>query len=83
VLRIVVGNNFSLMDDDGSAADGFNFLHDVGGQDDGFFFSGFPDQLPDIGQLIGVEARSWFVKDKHRRVVDECLGQAHTLAVPF
>jgi len=60
-FRGSVGDDFSLVDDEGAATGSFDFFEDVGGEDDGFAFAELFDEFADFVFLVGVEPVSGFV----------------------
>ena len=81
VVNLGVGNDFPFVDDDDAVANCFHFLHDMGGQQHSFGFSAFSNKLTDFQQLVRIETGGWFVQNQYLRVMDESLGNAHTLLV--
>ena len=80
-VHLLVGDDAAMVDDDGAGAHILDFLHDVGGEEDDLLLASLADEGADKLQLVGVETRGGLVEDEHLRVVDECLCEAHTLAV--
>lgn len=83
LLDAAVGDDTSVVDDDGAAAHCFDFLHYVGGEEHYLAFAGVAYHFAYLFQLVGVEACGGLVEDEHLRVVDEGLRQSHALAVAF
>ena len=79
----VVGDDAAVVDDDGSAAHCFDFLHNVCREQHYFAFPGFAYDFANLFQLVGIQACSWLVEDKHLWVVDHSLCQSHALTVAF
>ena len=79
----VVGDDASVVYDDGAAAHCFDFLHYVCREEYDFVFPSVADHFADLFQLVGVEACGGFVEDEHLRVVDHSLRQAYALAIAF
>ena len=46
-------------------------------------FAQFLNQVADLDDLLGVQAHGGLVQDQNVRIADQCLGDAHTLAVSF
>ena len=83
VLQWGVGNDATCVDDDGTGAHGFDFLHDVGGEEDHFVLADIAHEGVDLFELVGVKAGGGFVEDKDLGVVDQCLGKTYALAIAF
>ena len=81
VAEDVVADKFAVVDDDGTGAHGFDFLHDMGGEEHHFVAAGILDDGAYFFQLVGVETGGGLIKDEHLGVVDEGLCQAYALAV--
>ena len=49
----------------------------------GLFPAEIPDELPDLDDLLRVEAEGRFVEDEDLGIVQGRLGDAHALLIPF
>ncbi len=69
VFDLVVGDHHTFINNNGTFADSFHLLHNVGGEQHGFFLAEVGNEVADVDELVGVEARGRFVEDEHLRVV--------------
>src|SRR5262245_53714320 len=83
IARRPVGDDPSLLDDDDPAADGGDLLQDVRTEDHHLGLRQFPDPVPNLDDLVRVEAAGRLIHDQDRRIVEQGLGQPHALAVPL
>ena len=66
-----VGDDATLVDDDGASAGRFHFLEDVGGENDDLVRPETFDELADLVFLIGIQAVGGFVENEDFRIVQE------------
>ena len=81
ILRLLIGNETALVDDDDAVADGLHLGKDMGGEDNGVIGAQVADQVADLDDLLRVQTDGGLVKDQHLGIADESLGDAHSLAV--
>ena len=82
-VRRAVGDDLSLVDDDGARAGGLDFLEDVGRKDDRLVRAHPFDQSADLVLLIGVESVGRFIEDEDFRIVNDGLGEAGAVTITF
>jgi len=78
-----VRHQLAAADDEHAAAGGLDFRQDVAGQDDRPFLANLFDEIPDLGDLVWVEAARGLVQNQDVRVVQHGLRQADALAIAF
>ncbi len=74
-----VEHDLTFIDEDHAVAHRFDFLQDVGREQDGFSLADAADGFADFADLIGVEAGGRLVHDQHVRLVQQDLGHADAL----
>lgn len=82
-FRGVLSPDFAAIDNDHPTAGHFDLTQNVSGKEDGVIPSQTFDQLPDLADLVGVEAIRGFIENEQLGGVDQSVRQADPLAVAF
>ena len=81
ILGRVHRHNFPLVDDDHPLAGHAHFRQDVGGKNHGVIPSQTLDQLSNLNDLSGIQSYGGLIQDEDLGLMDERLGQSHSLLV--
>ena len=74
LIQFPIRHDLPFINNDNLIANGLYFLHNMRRKNYGLSFSQLPDQIPDAYNLIRVQPRSWFIKDKNLGIGQYCLG---------
>jgi hypothetical protein len=83
VCRRVGGDNLPPVDDEDPLADLTDFGKDVTAQNDRALPGELFDECPDFHDLGRIETDGRLIENKNWRIIDEGLGDAEPLAIPF
>ena len=78
--RTVAGEG-AVVDEYDAACDGGDFLKDVSGEQNCFFFADCEDEVAYFAYLVGVEAGRGLVEDEDIWIVEDGLSDADALSV--
>ena len=79
----VVGRQPSVRNHHDAFTQTLDFGQNVRREDDGAVFGEPADEVPDPGNLAGIETTRWLVENQYFGVMDDRLGQPDTLTVPL
>ncbi|MEY3457487.1 MAG: hypothetical protein RL215_644 [Planctomycetota bacterium] len=80
VGRGTIEDDAAVIDEDDATADGADFLEDVRGEQNGFGFGKFEDEIANALDLVGIEPAGGFVEDEHIGVMEHGMCHADALS---
>src|SRR6056297_854356 len=80
-IRGPLSDYLAVVDNNHPITSGAYLAQYMGGENNRFFPADLFDQVPDLYDLVRVQAGGGFVQYQHFRIMDYGLGQAQTLAV--
>ena len=83
VLGRIGRDELPAVDDDDTVADLAHLGEDMARENHGLFAAEIPDELPDLDDLLRVEAEGRLIEDENLGIVQYRLGDAHALLVPL
>ena len=73
----------AAVNQDDAVADGFGFIKQMSGNQNGFMAAEFADLAADVFFLIRIEPVGRFIQQQYRRVAQNALGESDPAAVAF
>ena len=83
LLWSAIGDDLPAVDDDRPGTNCFNFLQNVGRENNGFLFPHPPDQGPHLVLLVWIQTIRRLVQNQHIGIMNDRLSEAGSMAVTF